>query len=147
MGQYFRAVNATKKEYVDPWDIGGVAKLWEWCANKWAGIFPYLLRKSNATGGGDIGSVKREVHIKSENPSPEGLMEVMQEAVAFEGSPVKESEYAGRWAGDEVYLVGDYDESGLFFKAEEEYRNISKGLGKEYNRFVGAAKLRLDLKD
>jgi hypothetical protein len=33
-----RAVNVTKKEYVTPCDIGGTAKLWEWCANNIAGI-------------------------------------------------------------------------------------------------------------
>ena len=32
MGQYFRLLNYDKREYVDPWDLGGVAKLWEWCA-------------------------------------------------------------------------------------------------------------------
>ena len=53
MGQYFKAVNVSKKEYVDPWYLG-VAKLWEWCVNKEAGLFPYLLRKSNESGGGDI---------------------------------------------------------------------------------------------
>jgi hypothetical protein len=52
MGQYFIAVNKTKQEYVRSWDIGGVAKLWEWCANRTAGIFPYLLRKSNEGGAG-----------------------------------------------------------------------------------------------
>jgi hypothetical protein len=54
MGQYFKAVNLDKKEYVCPWAIGGMAKLWEWCANNQAGIFPFLLRKSNEGGGGDI---------------------------------------------------------------------------------------------
>jgi hypothetical protein len=44
MGQYFMPVNTTKKEYVRSWDIGGFAKLWEWCVNSQAGIFPYLLR-------------------------------------------------------------------------------------------------------
>ena len=43
MGQYYRAVNVTKHEYVDAWDLGGFSKLWEWCANRWAGIFPYLI--------------------------------------------------------------------------------------------------------
>ena len=32
----------------------------------------------------------------------------------------------GRWAGDRVVLVGDYDESGLYSLAKEKYRNISK---------------------
>jgi len=113
VGQYFYAVNETKKEYVSAWDIGGLAKLWEWCVNKWAGIFPYLLRKSSEYGGGDI---------QISNP-----------------------EYAGRWAGDRVYLVGDYDESKLFSKAEQEFTNISKPLAKEYNDFVELEKSQLQI--
>lgn len=104
MGQYFIAVNETKKEWVSPWDIGGVGKLWEWCANAWAGIFPYLLRKSSEGGGGDI---------DDEN-----------------------AKYAGRWAGDKVSLVGDYDESKLYEKAEEHFTNISLPLREEYNKFI-----------
>jgi hypothetical protein len=72
--------------------------------NRQAGIFPYLLRKSNEGGGGDV---------QLENP-----------------------QYAGRWAGDAVYLVGDYDESGLYETAEAIYRNISVELAEEYNQFV-----------
>lgn len=104
MGQYFRAVNVSKKEYVNPWDMGGGAKLWEWCANTIAGIFPYLLRKSNEGGGGDCDFAN--------------------------------AQYAGRWAGDKVYVVGDYDESKLYKTAEEEYTNISEPLAKEYNSFI-----------
>ncbi len=104
MGQYFRFVNCTKREYVDPWQLGGGAKLWEWCVNREAGIFPYLLRRSNEGGGGDV-----------EDLDPA---------------------YAGRWAGDECYLVGDYDESRLWDTAEREFREISTPLVAEYNRFV-----------
>jgi hypothetical protein len=98
------AVNVTKKEYVRPWDIGGGAKLWEWCVNRQAGIFPYLLRKSSEGGGGDI-------HL--EHPH-----------------------FAGRWAGDAVYLIGDYDASNLYEIATADYHNISRELAEEYNEFV-----------
>jgi hypothetical protein len=110
MGQYFRAVNVSKAEYVDPWDIGGFAKLSEWCANvDQAGIFPYLLRTSSGSGGGDV-------HTRIAHPK-----------------------FAGRWAGDVVHLVGDYDETGLFASAEAHYRNISKPLMREYRRFMDLA--------
>lgn len=105
MGQYFIAVNTTKDEYFTAWEIDGGAKLWEWCANHQAGIFPYLLRRSDDTGGGDI-------------RDPDYLI------------------YAGRWAGDQVYLVGDYDSSGLYERAKAEYHNIAGPLVEEYNRFM-----------
>src|SRR5437867_4368322 len=55
MGQWFIAVNETKREYFTAWDVGGFDKLWSWCAGRWAGVFPYLLRRSDAYScGGDI---------------------------------------------------------------------------------------------
>lgn len=113
MGQYFRAVNLDKEEYVCPWKIGGGAKLWEWCVNAQAGIFPFLLRKSNEGGGGDID---------------------------------KEYKTAGCWAGDRVVLIGDYDESGLWEKAEQEYENISRELVADYNDFIGVDDSKLTYK-
>ena len=107
-------VNVTKKEYVQPLDIGGLPKLWEWCVGRTAGIFPYLLRKSSGRGGGDIEFA----------------------------SPL----FAGRWAGDEVYLVGDYDESHLYETARTKYRNISRELAAEYNQFVELADRKLHIK-
>ena len=114
MGQYFIAVNQTKKEYFTDWEIGGGAKLCEWCANRQAGVFPYLLRKSNESGGGDI------------HESAASLP------------------YAGRWTGDKVYLVGDYDESGLYEKAKNEYTNIAQELVEEYNEFIGLQDFELE---
>jgi len=103
MGQYFRLLNYDKKEFIDPWNLGGVAKLWEWCANNQCRILPFLLRKSNEGGGGDI---------------------------------EKEYQTAGQWAGDRVALVGDYDESRDFHRAETEFKNISQEVRKDFNDFI-----------
>jgi hypothetical protein len=109
MGQYFIAVNKTRKEYFTPWEIGGLAKLFEWCANPQAGVFPYLLRRSDDYGGGD--------------------------------TPYRK--YAGRWAGHQVYLIGDYDSSGLYERAKKRYTNIARGLVREYNNFIALKHLKL----
>lgn len=114
MGQYFIAINKTKKEYFRAWEIGGGAKLWEWCANPQSGVWPFLLRKSNESGGGDV-------HYQ-----------------------VPEPKYAGRWAGDEVYLVGDYDNSNLYQIASEEFTDIAEALVAEYNRFIGIQEHQLE---
>jgi hypothetical protein len=83
MGQYFKLVNLDKKEFVSPYDIGGVAKLWEWMANEnECGVITLLL--------------------------------------------------SGRWAGDRVVLVGDYDKSNLYEIAEKKYKNISSYAKKLY---------------
>jgi hypothetical protein len=105
MGQDFMPINKTKREYFTAKEIGGGAKLWEWCANREAGVLPYLLRKSDDIGGGDIA----------------------------DPSKVK---YAGRWAGDEVYFVGDYDSDQLWEHAKRTYANIAQELVDEYNQFI-----------
>ena len=54
MGQYFLVVNLDKKEFIHPHELGSGMKLWEICANNACRVLPFLLRKSNETGGGDI---------------------------------------------------------------------------------------------
>jgi len=41
----------------------------------------------------------------------------------------------GRWAGERVVLVGDYDSSKLFDKSES-FRNITKELVEVWNDFI-----------
>jgi hypothetical protein len=119
MGQYFAAVNTDKKEFVCPWCIGGVAKLWEWAANSPGAIFTLLLRKSDEGGGGDFYGYHRG---------------------CGEGGPITcpLNAIAGRWAGDHVALVGDYDSSQLWSELYEHksYRNISKSLVATWNEFI-----------
>ncbi len=108
MGQYFKAVNVSKQEVVCPWCLSGGAKLWEWSANTQGAIFTLLLRKSDDRGGGDF----REATFETD---PKALV--------------------GRWAGDHVVLVGDYDSSGLYEKSKR-FRNISHELAEVWNQFV-----------
>jgi hypothetical protein len=119
MGQYFAAVNTDKKEFICPWCIGGGAKLWEWAANPIGSIFTLLLRKSDEGGGGDYYGYRRGCG--------EGG------AITCQVSPI-----VGRWAGDRVALVGDYDGSRLWNLLYEEraFRNISKELVETWNDFI-----------
>lgn len=116
MGQYFKAVNTDKKEYVCPWCIGGGAKLWEWAANPEGAILTLLLRKSDEGGGGDFYGY----HKGCAEGGPIGC----------ELSPV-----AGRWAGDRVIMLGDYDSSELWQELSQ-FRNISEQLVQEWNDFI-----------
>jgi hypothetical protein len=102
MGQYYKLVNADKREVVISYDIGGTAKFFEWLYNNQARVLVWLLRRSNEGGGGDM-------------------------------EHTEQYETLGRWAGDRITLVGDYDASGLYREAAQ-YKNISAQLYTEYNR-------------
>jgi len=113
MGQYFLIVNETKKEYINPMNLGGGLKLWELTANREVRILPFLLRQSSSSGGGDI-----KKHYK----------------------------YAGRWAGDRIVVVGDYDKSKLYERASKRFKEISKEVIPEFNDFVEDKDLQFDPK-
>lgn len=112
MGQYFKAINTDKHEYICPWCLGETAKLWEWANNRHGSIFTLLLRQSDRGGGGDC--------------------------QCFETSQI-----AGRWAGDRVCLIGDYDSSQLYDEAKS-YRNISREVVDEWNKFIGSPDSQLE---
>ena len=102
MGQYFKIVNLDKREYLDPHKLGMGLKLYEICANRGSGVLPFLLRKSDETGGGDI-------H--------------------------KDYRYAGRWAGDRIVVIGDYDSSKLYDQLDS-YTDISNEVRREFEDFI-----------
>jgi hypothetical protein len=143
MGQYFRAVNKTKQEVVCPWCAGCGAKLWEWAANPLGAVFVLLLRKSSGGGGGDYFGCRPQI-MEVDDASSEKLTHAIAKAVAMEGQPVKldPSSVVGRWAGDEVYLVGDYDSSRLYQESCG-YRNISAELAEAWNSFIDFKDMRL----
>ena len=43
--------------------------------------------------------------------------------------------HIGRWAGDRVVLIGDYDKSKLYDKASDTYKDITEEIKKEYKKF------------
>lgn len=134
MGQYFKAVNKTKKELVCPWCMGGGAKLWEWAANPQGAIFTLLLRKSDATGGGDF----RRPQLEAINGDEEsGIAATITQRIMNEGARYQAHGdwIVGRWAGDEVYLVGDYDSSNLYHDASD-FRNVTPELIEVWNQFI-----------
>jgi len=97
MGQYYLIVNKTKKEYLYPHVFNDGLKALEilWNANTLKGL-GLLLLKSDGGGGGDLKSQRDE-----NNP------------------------LIGRWAGDDITIVGDYDSSGLYEEADQNYTDIS----------------------
>lgn len=100
MGQYWLPVNLTKREYIDPHKLGSGLKLWEQVANEGVGraLIILLANFKERRGGGDL-------CYKNGEPGGEGAI-----------NPV-----IGRWAGDEVTLVGDYAE-------DTDYRPKAKGI-------------------
>lgn len=61
------------------------------------------------------------------------------------GDIKKEYKYAGRWAGDRIVVVGDYDSSGLYHTVKEskEYKDITEEAIKEFNDFIELDELKI----
>ncbi|MCA9062830.1 MAG: hypothetical protein KDA96_07220 [Planctomycetaceae bacterium] len=142
MGQYFKPVNVTKQEYICPWCIGAGAKLWEWAANPCGAIFVLLLRRSSQTGGGDFGSTKPLfIEVANDGECSDVIAQVLQREGA--DAVADASQIVGRWAGDEIYLVGDYDESGDLYRRAKSWRNISESVVEAWNGFIEIPELKL----
>ena len=94
MGQYYKVVNKTKKEFLHPYSFGHGAKLMEFVCDSEGMLqsLAILLAEGNGRGGGDF---------SSDNP------------------------LIGSWSGDEITIVGDYADSGLWDIARDSYKDIS----------------------
>ena len=94
MGQYFIAVNTTKKEYLHPHKFGSGMKFREFTFDPMALLtgMAHLLAQSS------------------------------------DGVAVDDSKITGRWIGDHILIVGDYDTSKLFDIAYDCYTDISEAV-------------------
>ena len=144
MGQYFILVNATKREYVKP----SVLKLWEWLANNEARLVAWLILKGPQDGTYlcDLDprfaeAYERYMRAESEVERREALRVINEVA----STPIGRGRFktCGRWAGDEIYLVGDYDDSGLYHRALEEFRDVTEEVVREFNEFIGVEELKV----
>ena len=65
---------------------------------------------------GDYNAGPTQVISLDAGSDPKNLVKLIQAGVAREGNPftVPPESTVGRWAGDRVALVGDYDDSGLW---------------------------------
>lgn len=53
-----------------------------------------------------------------------------------------DNEIVGRWVGDPVVLVGDYDSSHIYDTAKSSWKDITKPLVDAFNRFIGSKRVR-----
>jgi len=51
------------------------------------------------------------------------------------GDAQRQFKTMGRWAGDRIVVIGDYDESGLYQKADN-YKDVSKQFARDWNKFI-----------
>lgn len=135
MGQYFKAVNLDKREVVCPWCLSGGAKLWEWAVNAHGAVFTLLLRKSTGSGGGDYNVPGP--YIVELSDSSQDLGYIIGKAAVREGmpAPIPSHSIVGRWAGDRVALVGDYDDT-FNWDDLDSYTNITRQVVNEWNQFT-----------
>lgn len=148
MGQYFKAVNLDRREFVCPWCLSGGAKFFEWCSNSYGAVWCLLLRQSTETGGGDISNSEPiVVNINTENVAEgnQTLQAALKYALSREGESVQipADAMVGRWAGQRVTLVGDYDESRLWDELHG-YRNITREVVEEWNRHMTLDDMQLE---
>ena len=82
--------------------------------------------------------------------SSEEITETIARGVLKEGMPtaIADDSIVGRWAGDEDYLVGDYDDSGLYDRSRgPTYRNITAQVVEAWNGFIGVKSKQLEYEE
>ncbi len=107
MGQYFIIVNKDKKELIHPHKFGDGLKLLEFGCSSMGTMTALALLLRKSNEGG---------------------------GGDYSGD---DTEVVGRWTEDKIVIVGDYDESKLYEKAEKDYKDISVEIRKVMEKDLG----------
>lgn len=110
MGQYWKPVNLTKREFINPHLLGAGLKLWEQVANHpgtGTALVILCAAMPEARGGGDL-DLDENWH-GPERTFPEH--NIIPGPMPNDYSTIAHA-IIGRWAGDRIALVGDYSEAG-----------------------------------
>jgi hypothetical protein len=137
--QYFRAVNKTKKEVVCPWCLGDEADAADWSPNTLGAILALQLEPCEAIGDDQ----EHGVMLKIDPSIGEQFARTMSKGVPKPQEPVERdlNSIIGRWAGDDVYLVGSPEREE--YQESFGYKNISLELAVTWNRIIGDEDMQL----
>lgn len=137
MGQYFKLVNLDKKEYIaSDYVTEEDRKKMQDFAEKASKKLPFGTRLKFP----DVASVFAPAKFWEWGANAEGLLPLFLTRQSNEsgGGDIDPAEFpnAGRWAGDRIVLVGDYDKSKLYDKVETEgWKNIWCEIHNEFMKF------------
>ena len=112
MGQYWKVVSLSRKEWVDPHKLGCGLKLWEQLANHpgtGAALIVLCAAMPEQRGSGDLDLDGQEEPLVKDLKEAAGVVTYAQIA----------KRTIGRWAGDRIALVGDYTERGDLLPCDE----------------------------
>lgn len=111
MGQYFKFLNLTRKEQIQSWGFSTAVE---------------------EAGGKIFGGAK---FLEISWNFPELWMFLLRQSDGGGGGDVHESyNHIGRWAGDKVTLIGDYDSSKLWSKSET-WTDIGTKIASDFVKF------------
>jgi hypothetical protein len=118
MGQYYKIVNLTKREFLTPWTFNDGAKLLEFGSSgdgTMTGL-AILLASGNGRGGGDL-YISKTVN-KLGKLKPHQKVFHTYSSTNLKGKKIAKEirvpTIVGSWAGDQIVIAGDYDDPNLF---------------------------------
>lgn len=136
MGRYYLIANQDRQEYVRP----ASKKLRAIVLNDPA-LLPYLLKQTDVDGQGtgDL-LIPRDKYPEDLQGQPRELAKWL-DSDGYQKRIDERWPHAGRWAGDRICVIGDYDSSGFFdeIEASDEWEDITDPVRAEAKAFENDA--------